>query len=114
MWRMLTGRATDLSVELRGHDADETTGTANWVATYTFSTGRHVVNDINASFRFEDGLIAEHDDDFDFRTLGPAGARPGRHRGRDAAAAALARRASRRATSSTSTWPAQADEKPSG
>ncbi len=78
MWKMLTGRATDLSVELRAHDADETTGTANWVATYTFSTGRKVVNDIDAGFRFEDGLIAEHDDDFDFRkwarqALGPVG-----------------------------------------
>ena len=68
MWRMLTGRAEDLSVELREHDADETRGTANWVATYTFGqTGRPVVNDIQASFRFRDGLIAEHDDDFDFR-----------------------------------------------
>lgn len=78
MWKMLTGRATDLSVELRDHDADQTTGSANWVATYTFSTGRKVVNDINASFRFEGGLIAEHDDVFDFRkwarqALGPMG-----------------------------------------
>ncbi len=78
MWKMLTGRASDLSVELRSHDADETTGRANWVATYTFSTGRHVVNDINATFRFEDGLIAEHDDAFDFgrwarQALGPMG-----------------------------------------
>jgi ketosteroid isomerase-like protein len=78
MWKMLTGRASDLSVELRSHDADETTGRANWVATYTFSTGRHVVNDINATFRFENGLIAEHDDEFDFgrwarQALGPMG-----------------------------------------
>jgi ketosteroid isomerase-like protein len=68
MWRMLTGRAEDLSVDLRDHDADEETGRANWVATYTFGqTGRPVVNDIRASFRFRGGLIAEHDDDFDFR-----------------------------------------------
>lgn len=78
MWRMLTGRATDLSIELRSHDADETSGSANWVATYTFSTGRHVVNDIQARFVFRDGLISEHDDDFDFgvwarQALGPAG-----------------------------------------
>ena len=78
MWRMLTGRAKDLSIELRSHDADESTGTANWVATYTFSTGRHVVNDIQARFVFRDGLISEHDDDFDFGTwakqaLGPTG-----------------------------------------
>lgn len=66
MWRMLTARATDLKVELAAHDADETSGTANWIAHYTFSTGRPVVNDINATFRFCDGLIADHVDDFDF------------------------------------------------
>ena len=80
MWRMLTGRATDLSVELRSHDADETSGRANWIATYSFGPkARKVVNDIEARFRFADGLIAEHVDDFDFRrwarqALGPAGA----------------------------------------
>ena len=79
MWRMLTSRDTDLEIELRSHEADETTGTANWIATYTFGqTGRPVVNDINARFRFEDGLISEHDDDFDFgrwarQALGPTG-----------------------------------------
>lgn len=66
MWRMLTGRAEDLSVELRSHDADERAGSANWIATYTFSTGRPVVNDINATLRFANGLIADHVDDFDF------------------------------------------------
>ncbi len=78
MWRMLTGRASDLKVELPSHDADESTGTANWIASYTFSTGNHVVNDIQARFRFENGLIADHRDDFDFRrwarqALGPMG-----------------------------------------
>ncbi len=29
-------------------------------------TGRPVVNDVQATFRFQDGLIAEHHDDFDF------------------------------------------------
>ena len=66
MWRMLTGRSEDLDVELPEHDAGETTGTAHWIAHYTFSTGRPVVNDIQARFRFENGLIAEHDDDFSF------------------------------------------------
>ena len=32
MWRMLTGRAEDLAVELASHDADEASGTANWIA----------------------------------------------------------------------------------
>jgi ketosteroid isomerase-like protein len=78
MWRMLTGRARDLEVELHEHEAGEETGSAHWIARYTFSTGRPVVNDIRASFRFEDGLIADHVDEFDFRSwakqaLGPSG-----------------------------------------
>jgi uncharacterized protein len=78
MWRMLTGRATDLRVELPEYDADEKTGTAHWIARYTFSTGRPVVNDIQAKFRFADDLIVDHVDDFDFRrwarqALGPTG-----------------------------------------
>jgi ketosteroid isomerase-like protein len=69
MWRMLTGRATDLKIELREHDADDSTGTAHWIARYTFSTGRPVVNDIQAAFRFDaDAKIVSHVDDFDFRS----------------------------------------------
>jgi ketosteroid isomerase-like protein len=78
MWRMLTGRAKDLEIELHEHDADEQSGSAHWIARYTFSTGRPVVNDIRARFRFADGLIVDHVDDFDFRrwarqALGPSG-----------------------------------------
>jgi uncharacterized protein len=78
MWRMLTSRSEDLSVELAGHDADGDAGSAHWIATYSFSTGRLVVNDIRAKFRFRDGLIAEHDDSFSLhrwarQALGPAG-----------------------------------------
>ena len=79
MWRMLTGRARDLEITLQGHEADESAGTAHWLARYTFSTGRRVENDIHARFRFdEDGLILDHVDDFDFRrwasqALGPKG-----------------------------------------
>jgi ketosteroid isomerase-like protein len=79
MWRMLTSRAEDLDVELPEHDADEHTGSAHWIARYTFTqTGRPVVNDIRATFVFEDGLIAEHVDEFDFgrwarQALGPMG-----------------------------------------
>lgn len=78
MWRMLCSRATDLRVELPEHEADGGSGSAHWIATYTFSTGRHVVNDIHARFRFRDGRIAEHEDSFSFhkwarQALGPAG-----------------------------------------
>ena len=79
MWRMLTGQAQDLRVELAEHDADEEHGSARWIATYTFTkTGRPVVNDVSARFRFADGLIAEHVDAFSFhrwsrQALGPVG-----------------------------------------
>ena len=79
MWRMLTGRARDLEITLRDHEADESTGTAHWIARYTFSTGRKVENDVQARFSFDGGgLITNHVDDFDFRrwasqALGPKG-----------------------------------------
>jgi hypothetical protein len=46
---------------------------------YTFTqNGRHVDNDVRASFRFRDGLISEHRDEFGFyrwtrQALGPTG-----------------------------------------
>jgi hypothetical protein len=79
MWRMLSGRAKDLRIELHEHEAGEDSGSAHWIARYTFSTGRPVVNDIEASFRFDaNGQILDHVDDFDFRkwakqALGPSG-----------------------------------------
>lgn len=79
MWRMLTGRADDLEIELHEHDADGDRGSAHWIARYTYSqTGRHVTNDIQARFRFADGLIAEHEDEFSLyrwerQALGPVG-----------------------------------------
>ena len=79
MWRMLTARADDLKIDLVEHEAGEETGTAHWLADYTFTqTGRKVHNDVRASFRFDGGLIAEHRDDFSFhawarQALGPAG-----------------------------------------
>ena len=79
MWRMLCERGTDLVVTHSDVVADGDRGSAHWVATYTFSgTGRQVRNEIDARFRFEDGLIAEHDDRFDLwkwtrQALGPVG-----------------------------------------
>jgi ketosteroid isomerase-like protein len=79
MWRMLTGRADDLSVQLAEHEAGDERGSAHWLADYTFSaTGRKVHNDVRAEFRFASGLIAEHRDAFSFhawarQALGPVG-----------------------------------------
>lgn len=79
MWRMLVGRAKDLRVEASDVRADDATGSARWVATYTFGkTGRRVRNVIDARFRFRDGRIVEHEDTFDLwrwsrMALGPTG-----------------------------------------
>lgn len=80
MWRMLTRRPdSDLGVELHEHEASDTAGTAHWVARYTFApTGKIVVNDIHAQFRFADGLVIEHIDRFSFwrwarQAFGPLG-----------------------------------------
>lgn len=67
MWRALLGRSTDLAIKLGDHAADGDTGRAHWTGRYTFSTtGRPVVNEIDAEFTFRDGLIVEHKDTFDF------------------------------------------------
>jgi ketosteroid isomerase-like protein len=67
MWRMLTSRAREFVVKLVSNDADESEGTAHWVARYKFAqTGRPVVNDVHSQFRFAGGLITSQVDDFDF------------------------------------------------
>lgn len=67
MWRMLLGRSDDMELVLGARSADGGEGAAHWTATYTFSrTGRAVVNEIDASFVFSDGLIIRHEDSFDF------------------------------------------------
>jgi ketosteroid isomerase-like protein len=78
MWTMLTGQAKDLSIRARDVTADDDSGSAHWTAEYTFTaTGRPVVNEIDATFRFRDGKVVEHHDDFSFwrwsrQALGPS------------------------------------------
>lgn len=79
MWTMLTGQAKDLSVRASDVRADEESGSAHWRAEYTFTaTGRRVVNEIDATFRFgADGKVVEHTDRFSFwrwsrQALGPS------------------------------------------
>jgi ketosteroid isomerase-like protein len=77
MWTMLTSQATDLSVTASDVTADDEGGSAHWRAEYTFTaTGRHVVNEVDATFRFRDGKVVEHRDRFSFwrwsrQALGP-------------------------------------------
>lgn len=67
MWEMLISRGKDLSLEFSNIQASEKDGSAEWCATYTFSTtGRKVVNRIHASFVFEKGKIVQHNDQFSF------------------------------------------------
>lgn len=40
---------------------DDSTGRCHWTADYVFKdAGRRVFNDIQASFRFRDGLVVDH------------------------------------------------------
>ena len=78
MWRMLTGNSQGIEVTIRDLAANDTDGRVHWTAKYTFSTGRPVVNEIDATFTFENGLIKTHVDDFDMwkwsrQALGPSG-----------------------------------------
>ncbi len=79
MWRMLCERGSDLEVGYADVEADGDRGSVRWWADYTFSaTGRRVHNEIRASFRFQDGLIADHVDEFKLaawcrQALGPVG-----------------------------------------
>ncbi len=66
MWRMLCARAGGIRVEVAHIIADEATGSADWQAWYSFSaTGRTVHNRVHAEYRFRDGRIFTHVDDFD-------------------------------------------------
>lgn len=67
MWAMLLARGKDLIVAFGEIEANDRNGRAHWDASYTFSmTGRKVLNRIDAHFKFRDGLIIEHRDQFDF------------------------------------------------
>lgn len=67
MWQMLLERSKgNLKISHSQVQADEESGQASWEAWYPFSaTGRQVHNQISAKFRFKDGLIIDHQDQFD-------------------------------------------------
>jgi hypothetical protein len=80
MWEMLLTSAKDLemsfsniqsepasadSISAEPASPQDSYGSCQWIATYTFSqTGRRVVNKGHASFKFSGGKIAEHQDQF--------------------------------------------------
>jgi ketosteroid isomerase-like protein len=65
MWRMLCSGLDEIDVTVSGVSADGDGGQAHWVALYEFA-GRPVENRIDATFRFADGLIVDHRDEFSF------------------------------------------------
>lgn len=67
MWKMLTEKSNGNStIEFSDIKADDYSGTAKWIATYIFSkTNKKVVNVIHSEFKFQDGLIIRHIDNFD-------------------------------------------------
>lgn len=78
MWRMLM-QNKGVKVTFSNVVANEYTGSAHWVAEYTFSrTGRKVINRVSARFVFKDGRISKHTDSFDVwkwagQAMGPMG-----------------------------------------
>ena len=66
MWEMLCKNAKNFYLTFNSVEADEEYGTCNWIANYTFlKTGKGVVNKVKAHFRFHQGRISEHTDEFD-------------------------------------------------
>lgn len=67
MWKMLCSRAKDFDLTYSDVQADDNGGSAKWEAKYIFSkTGEKVHNKIQAEFKFKDGKIIDHRDDFNF------------------------------------------------
>ena len=67
MWAMLIKKGRDMTLTFDGIQANSTSGSVRWIATYTFSlTGNKVVNVIDAKFTFKNGKILTHTDSFSF------------------------------------------------
>ena len=67
MWRMLCANGKDLRIQHSNIRTEGEVVCAHWEAHYTFSAnGRRVHNVIEAKFRFADGKIIEHIDQFNF------------------------------------------------
>lgn len=67
MWAMLLNRNDSIDIRFQNIWSEDQRGGVNWEARYVFSkTGRNVHNVIKARFKFQDGLIVDHRDSFDF------------------------------------------------
>jgi limonene-1,2-epoxide hydrolase len=83
MWKMFCTSGNEIELSYTNVQADDLKGSVEWEAIYRFpKTGRKVHNKIHAEFRFQDGKIVEHRDDFDLyawtrMALGPVGVAAG-------------------------------------
>ncbi|WP_243878642.1 nuclear transport factor 2 family protein [Winogradskyella pelagia] len=71
MWQMLcdSQKGKNFRITYSNIKANLNDGEAQWEAHYTFSkTHRKVHNKINAQFKFKDGLIINHQDNFNLHT----------------------------------------------
>jgi ketosteroid isomerase-like protein len=65
MWEMLLSSAKGLDLQFGRTSTGDGYGSCYWTATYLFSsTGKKVVNRGKAMFKFSEGKIIEHQDDF--------------------------------------------------
>ncbi len=68
MWKMLCQlqKNKNFIINWSEIEHEENYGSARWEAFYTFrNTGRKIHNVVFASFKFKDGLIIKHTDEFD-------------------------------------------------
>lgn len=67
MWEMFCVNGKEMEIQFSNIKTSEKDGSAAWKATYIFSTtGKKVINEIRASFVFENGKIVRHTDSFSF------------------------------------------------
>ena len=78
MWDMLLSKKeSELSIRYGDVSADESSGSAEWTATYKYGPKKRLVtNRIKSRFEFQDGKIIEQNDTFDLwawsrQALGP-------------------------------------------
>jgi ketosteroid isomerase-like protein len=66
MWRMLL-KTPGIKISASNINADDQTGSADWIAEYTFTlTGKKVINKVHAEFLFSNSKIVKHIDTFSF------------------------------------------------
>ncbi len=67
MWQIFCIKGKDLHIEFSDVKVNGEHGSAEWIASYTFSkANRKVVNSIKADFTFANGKILKHTDHFNF------------------------------------------------